>query len=243
MLVIGLGRRRRPRAAPDRHRPRAAGARWPRARDPRALRRVPLALGAARRHPGDRGARAALLRRPRLAPAARPRGDRSRGLRGLRSTGSRRCFAARPASRSSCAEPGRRTGGLPAARRGSPVTVVARRYGRPLGIELGGQHARWRSVSRPSCRFSFRASETRNLRVRVRPQRRWLRSSSPTVIVSTSHGHSRTTSAVSTSPASTARFSAARASLTRLASASARMCCGDWRGGDRRGSFHRHSSC
>src|SRR4051794_36919125 len=85
---------------------------------------------------------------------------------------------------------------------------------------------RWRSVSLPSSRFSLSASEERNFRTRVRPQRRWLRRSSPTVIVSTSHGQFRTTSVTSILLTRTARFSDARARRTRFAWARACMCCG-----------------
>src|SRR5690242_3478784 len=46
------------------------------------------------------------------------------------------------------------------------------------------------------------------------------------VMLSVSHGQSRTTSAASTSPRAIARFSSARASRTMLARSSALMCCG-----------------
>jgi hypothetical protein len=86
--------------------------------------------------------------------------------------------------------------------------------------------SRWRSVSRPSSRFSFKASPSRNLRARARPQRRWLRSNSPTVMVETSHGQPLTTSAAPVFPTAMFRLSAALARRTRFASARARMCCG-----------------
>ena len=125
----------------------------------------------------------------------------------------------------------RASGGLAfkVGRRGSRLDR-ARSEGRPRPSPpaRAASSARWRGVRVPSRLFSLRATPSRNLRARVRPQRRWLVSSSARVMLSVSQGQSRTTVDASMSPRPIDRFSSARASRTRLARARACMCCGAW---------------
>ena len=78
--------------------------------------------------------------------------------------------------------------------------TVSRAGSRTARRARSASRRRWREVSVPSCLFSFSEAACRNLRARVRPQRRWLVSSSEIVMLSVSQGHSRTTSAASRSP-------------------------------------------
>ena len=111
------------------------------------------------------------------------------------------------------------------------TACCGRRAGRQLRAEpLADSNAasvwRWRSVIEPTVFFSDIGICARNLRQRVWPQRRWLMSRSATAMLCASQGHSRITSATSTSSTATLRLSSARARRTSLARASARMCCG-----------------
>src|SRR3954452_14845831 len=78
----------------------------------------------------------------------------------------------------------------------------------------------------PTVLFSDMGIACSNRRQRVLPQRRWLVSTSETVMDADSHGHSRMTCAALISPSAIWRLSSARARRTSFARANARRCCG-----------------
>jgi hypothetical protein len=82
---------------------------------------------------------------------------------------------------------------------------------------------RWRSVNDPRVLVSGMCRWTSSLWQRVAPHLRWLISRSATVMLCASQGHSRITSAASSSPVAILRLSSARASRTLLARSRARM--------------------
>ena len=217
---------RRVRRQPDRdrhrRRPRRPGR--PRGGDPRALRRLPLP-----HHPaGGSGLRP--HHRPRLLRRRPDPGGGAGDRRGRSSPSS----SSWPAAHSSAPPVASATGSAECA--AEPRSAVESRLSSLDGAasrspRRGPESSlasirRCREVSVPSCLFSFRERGMRNLRARVRPQRRWLVSSSAMVMLSVSQGQSRTTSAASMSPRAIARFSSARARRTMLALSRALMCCG-----------------
>ena len=209
MLVIGfLGGG--PTALGDRGGARRAGRHG--GRDPRASGRLPLPHDPARRG----------RIHPRRRPALLCRGPDPRGrLASAPSPSSLAFLALRRAFQ-------RASGGL-SFKIGGPLPLLtssAERTALLLPASAEASSARCLAVSVPSRLFSVRATPSRNLRARVRPQRRWL-------VEQLGEGHAlRLPGALAddlealVSPRAIERFSSARARRTRLARASACMCCG-----------------
>ncbi len=151
-------------------------------------------------------------------------GPRARGARLSSGDGDAAPRARVESARPRVAAAPRRRAGATAPCPARPQPLICRARERRLLLAGRGERLTLAVGQRPhGLGFGDAAAGTSSLRQRLAPHLRWLISRSATVMLCASQGHSRITSAASSSPVAIRRLSSARASRTLLARSRARM--------------------